>query len=626
MFAKIFIKEWRENILIFSLAILMMAAMVFLSLTGKEEMTLYSSGMFLLLFLPLAALMLGSGGFYAEYKDNAWIYLFSRPIKKEVLWIFKFISQLSILIAVFVIFYFVRRFLPGLDKIFQDLDMNYPDAFGDLFSLSLYIVLPLMAFTIAFSLSQLYDKQFIIFFVSILIGTGLMFFWQNYIYFLWARGFYVKNEGIFSLFFTLSFVIASILTLAKSDFSQVRNKIFRFSKYLLIFLVISFIVSSLWVTRGQILSSRGDFSIWYYQVHQGNLYFQDFRQGILQYDPDQEKITRLNKESRFSFEPFSLRAGKIAFLQIKNRRQWTNDLWIMNTDGTGARPLVESSEEDSLFYKKRTVSFIISPDAEKVAFITTHYEIERGKSVTIHTLWRMNTDGIGLKSQILDVPESCETKLISWPSFGNNLIVLVTTGPFTRQKSSQIRLVDLDEDTSLVLAENVLVQPVWRLPPSQDYLTYKIRNTDENKENLYLLDLKNLETTELFSSDLLKLWQGKWSPDGRKLAFSRERELWVYDMPEKKLKKISQRNYEYEIGFDWTSEGEKFILLTPIAGENQLVVMDKNFQEIKTIKIPIQFTGAITVRGLEDGAILTGMGKGRFWYVDLKTEEWKKVY
>ena len=66
MFAKIFIKEWRENILIFSLAILMMAAMVFLSLTGKEEMTLYSSGMFLLLFLPLAALMLGSGGFYTE--------------------------------------------------------------------------------------------------------------------------------------------------------------------------------------------------------------------------------------------------------------------------------------------------------------------------------------------------------------------------------------------------------------------------------------------------------------------------------------------------------------------------------------------------------------------------------
>ncbi len=626
MFVKIFMKEWRENILIFALAILMMISIAILNLSGQQELTLQFSGLFLLLFLPLAALLLGSGGFYTEYKDNAWVFLFSRPIKKEILWIFKFVSQLSILVAVFVIFYFVRRFLPGLDKIFQDLDMNYPDAFGDLFSLSLYIVLPLMAFTIAFSLSLLYDKQFIIFFVSILIGTGLMFFWQNYIYFLWARGFYVKNEGIFSLFFTLSFVIASILTLAKSDFSQVGKKIFRFSAYVLIFLLISFFISTVWVTRGQIFSARGDFSIWYYQVHQGNLYFQDFRQGILRYDPDQEKITRLNKESRFSFESFSMRAGKIAFLQIKSRRQWTNDLWIMNADGTGARPMVESSEKDSLFYKKRTISFILSHDGNRVAFITTHYEKEGAKSVRIHTLWRINTDGSGLLSQVLDVPESQEAKLIAWPSFGDSLVVLVQAGPFTHQKSSQIRLVDLDEGTSQVLVENILVPPAWHLLPSQDYLTFKIRKDDDLKESLILLNLKTLEATELFSADFLKLWRGKWSPDGSKIAFSRERELWIYDVEEKKLEKISQRNYDYEIGFDWTLDGQQFILLAPIDGENQLVIMDKNFQEEKTIKIPMQFKGAITVRGLENGAILKVTGKGNFWRVNLETEEWKKVF
>jgi len=625
MFAKIFIKEWRENILVFSLAILMMAALIILNLTGQEDMTIYSSGMFLLLFLPLAALLIGSGGFYTEHKDNAWIYLFSRPIKKESLWIFKYVSQLSILVAIFVIFYFVRRFLPGLDKIFQDLDLNYPAAFGK-FSLSLYIVMPLMAFTLAFSLSMLHDKQFIVIFVSILMSTGLIFFWQNYIYFLWAKGFYLKNVGIFSLFFTLSFVLASILTLTRSDFSQARKKIFRFSSYVLIFLAISFFISTVWVTRGQIFSSSGSFSIRYDQVHQGNLYFQDFRQGILRYDPDHGKIEKLNKESRFSSESFSLRAGKILFLRIKNRRQWTHDLWIMNTDGTGARPLVESSEEDSLFYKKETRSFILSPDAHRVAFITTHYEKVGEKSVPIHTLLRMNTDGTGLKSQILDIPESHEAKLISWPSYGDGLVVLVQTGPFTRQKSSQIRLVDLDEETSQVLIENVLMHPVWRLPRSQDYLTYKIRNIDENKESLNLLDLKNLETTELFSTDFLKLWAGKWSPDGKKIAFSRERELWIYDLEEKKLEKISQRNYEYEVGLDWTSDGQKFILLAPIDGENRLVVMDKDFQEEKTIQVPMQFKGAITVRGLENGAILKGTVKGHFWYVDLENEEWKKVY
>jgi len=64
----------------------------------------------------------------------------------------------------------------------------------------------------------------------------------------------------------------------------------------------------------------------------------------------------------------------------------------MNTDGTGAKPLVESSEEDSLFYKKQTISFILSHDAARVAFITKHYEKEGGKSVRIHTLWSMKTD------------------------------------------------------------------------------------------------------------------------------------------------------------------------------------------------------------------------------------------
>lgn len=625
MFAKIFIKEWRENILIFSLAILMMLAMVFLNLSGQEKMTVNFSGMFLLLFLPFAALLIGSGGFYSEYKDNAWIYLFSRPIKKEFLWISKFVSQISILIAVFLIFYFVRRFLPGLDKIFQDLDLNYPDAFGELFSLSVYVVMPIMAFTIAFSLSLLYDKQFIIFFVSILIGAGLLFISQNYIYFLWERGFLVKGEGILSVFFALSFVFASILTLAKSDFSQAGKKIFRFSTYLLIFLVISFFISTVWVTGGQIFSPSRNFSAWRSIKYQRSLYFQDFRQGILRYDSAKEKIERLKKESRFSFESFSLRAGKIAFLQIKSRRQWTHDLWIMNADGTGARPLVESSEEDSLFYKKRTISFILSFDAKKVAFVTTHRE-DVGKKINwVSTLWWMKTDGTGLKSQILDVPEWKEAILIAWPRFEDSVVLEIKRRSVSRE-DSQITIIDLEDSTSQVLAENVLSPPLWHPSPDYDFLTLKIRNPDAEKDRFILLNLKTFETIELFSEEFLRLWAGKWSPDGRKIAFSRERELWIYDLEEKKLEKISQRNYEYEIGFDWTSDGQKFILLAPIDGENHLVVMDNNFEELKKIKIPIQFKGSILIWGLENQALLKGTGKGSLWRVDLRTEDWKKVY
>ena len=53
---------------------------------------------------------------------------------------------------------------------------------------------------------------------------------------------------------------------------------------------------------------------------------------------------------------------------------------------------------------------------------------------------------------------------------------------------------------------------------------------------------------------------------------------------------------------------------------------DKDFQEEKTIKIPMQFKGAISIWGLENRALLKGAGKGSFWRLDLETEDWKKVY
>ena len=625
MFAKIFMKEWRENILIFTLAILMMVALIVLNLTGQKDMTLYTSGMFLLLFLPFAALLIGSGGFYSEYKDNAWIYLFSRPIRKEILWISKFVSQLSILLVIFLIFYFVRRFLPGLDKILQDLD--YPDAYGELFSISVYIVMPLMAFTIAFSLSLLHDKQFIIFFVTILIGAGLIFATQQYIFFLWLRGFYVKNEGIFSLFFALSFVLASLLTLLKSDFSQVRNKIFRFSKYLLIFLVISFFISTVVATRGQIFSPRRNFSIWNYQRFQDSLYFQDWRKGILRYDPDQEKIERLNKDSRFSSESFSLRADKIAYHQILSRRQWTQDLWVMNADGSDARPLVESSAEESPFYRKRVESFLLSSDAKKIAFVTTHWEdIEGERNARIHTLWWMNTDKSQLKSHRFDLPSSTRLQLIAWPPDQDTIVMLIGERPPRHAEPPDIITFNLTEGSQRVLIEELKPPRRWNVSPDQNYLTLRMRSFEQNKETLSLLDLCTHEKFEVFSAEHLRLWARKWSPDGRKIAISRGNELWIYNLEEKKLEKISQRNYEYEIGFDWTSDGQKFILLAPIDGENRLVVMDKHFQEERTIKIPIKLKGTISIWGLENRALLKGNRKGALWRVDLETEDWKKVY
>lgn len=625
MFVKIFLKEWRENILIFSLAILMMAAMVVLNLSGSQEMTLHFSGMFLLLFLPFAALLIGSGGFYSEYKDNAWIYLFSRPIRKELIWIFKYVSQLSILVTIFFIFYFVRRFLPGLDRILQDLD--FPNIYIRFLPLSIYLVMPLLAFTTGFSLSLLYDKQFIIFFASILVGVGLLFASQNYTEFLWIKGYRVRHHEIFYLFFALSFVLASILTFVRSDFSQQVKKTLKFSKYLAISLVVSFFLGTIWATNGQIFSSGKGFYSWSSQEYQGNLYFQSFRRGILRYDAAKDRVDILNREARIPYEKFSLRAGKIAFIQeVVKGKHWYDDLWIMDADGIDKKPLIESHKKDSPFHDMYIGSCLLSPDGCKVAFVSNHWEKKEGRGVWILTLWWMNTDGTQIKSHRFDVFPLKNLELMAWPSESNNIIMLIEEKPPLQSKPAQIIEFGLTEENQYVLVEDFKAPRRWSVSPDQDYMVLRTHQHDEGDEIYVVLNLQTHEMNEIFSAEHLKVWGLKWSPDGRQIAFSRSKELYVYRLDEKEIKKISQRNYDYEIGYDWTSDGKKFVLHAPIDGENHMVVMDENFEEIKKIKITVPFKGALLVWGLENQVLLKGTGKGDLWRVDLETEDWKKVY
>ena len=205
-------------------------------------------------------------------------------------------------------------------------------------------------------------------------------------------------------------------------------------------------------------------------------------------------------------------------------------------------------------------------------------------------------------------------------------MVLIGERPPRQAKPPDIITFNLTEGSQSVLIEELKPPRRVKTSPDQNYLILRARNFEQNNEMLLLLDLQFYEMNEVFSAEHLRLWGRKWSPDGRKIAFSREKELWIFDLDEKKLNKISQRNYEYEVGFDWTSDGQNFVLLAPIDGENHLVIMDKEFKKEKTIKIPIRFKGSILVWGLKNQALLKGTGRSTLWRVDLESEDWKKVY
>jgi Tol biopolymer transport system component len=630
MFIKIFLKEWRENIILFSIAILLMLATVALSLSNLRQMTLYFSGMFLLFFLPFASLLIGSGGFYSEFKDNAWIYFFSRPIKKWQIWVFKYISLLSILFAIFLIFILIRQFLPGLGEILEDI--SFPSEvrglilkdFRGLFSLSLYLVLPLLAFTISFSISILSEKQFVTFFVSILLGTGLAFIFQRYLYFLWTTYYYYENFKIFPLFMAFSFILASLLTFLKADFSQKARKIIYFSKLVVLFLILSFALGTVWVAKGALFTGSREFYPESVVKHQGDVYINAIHRGLMRYDSKADKVKSLRRKADIYWN-FSIAVEKIAFLKNKySRNRYFFELWIINTSGSQAKALIDSRKQDSPFYDLESRGrCLLSPDGKKIVFATGPRGSRQRNTST--TIWWMNTDGTELRSQAVDFPPYKDMSIIAWPPSKDYLILLLEE--ITPKLKSIFKLikVDLEGGAYQVLVENVITVYEMSVSPAHDSLALCYRQPLEKREILAVLNLETLEKREVLKTSSLKLWAVKWNSDGDKIIFSREKEFWVYSLAEDKAQRIGWRSYSYEVGFDWLLDGKRLVLSIPVDGEYYLQVLKEDFSEEKKIKIPYPIQGHIYLWGL-DNKVLMKFQKGPLFRLDLESANWKKVY
>ncbi len=80
MFTTLYFKEWREKALIFffelGILALLLGAQFFVQNKDLREWLVYAV---LLLFFPVAALILGAAGFEAEYRQGAWAYLLPGP-------------------------------------------------------------------------------------------------------------------------------------------------------------------------------------------------------------------------------------------------------------------------------------------------------------------------------------------------------------------------------------------------------------------------------------------------------------------------------------------------------------------------------------------------------------------
>lgn len=634
MFGKIIIKEWRDNRLLLLLAGLVLTALIVLGIAGHRTATVGLAGVFLLCVLPVTALLLGSGAFGAEFKNDAWSYLFSRPVRKSTIWFSKYLALLSFLAAAFLILTLAVAVLPGLKTVLKD--FYAPSFFGNT---ALYGLAIFLAFTIPYSLSILSEKPLLTLAVSVLLGALVFWLHVQYVRVLMERydfwGTFASYA--FGILIAASFILASILTLTRVDFSQPAKKLASFACLLLLFLAASFVAGTLIISRGNPFAKPRIWA-WLSSQVQGNVYLQTQGERVIRYDSKEDRVRKMPAGFKDADIEFSSAGGKIGFLKID--RTWTGnrraEAYVANLDGTGLVSLARFYGKDSAFNGWTPESNILfSVDGRQAAFVASPPGRDRAKNPA--RLFWMNIDGSALKDKPLDFYRKGSVKLLSWLEDERSLVLRLAEKD-VHSVTVKIIKYSLDRgvaqtlETTLPRPNNYEWMPASLLSPERKSLIVKLWDETRNKEKVVLLDLDSFLPTEISTDVPLWWWGIAWTQQGDRFASrgSRDMSLWVYALADGSFKKVwEQADKRVGFSYDWLLDGRLIILARGKDGEDRLIILSEDFASKKQIKIPGRFLqktkwGSSVLTAGDDKVLV--LSEAEVWRLDLKAEEWKKVY
>jgi len=342
MFGALFIKEWKQKALtfFFGLGILVLFLLTHLALPGKKDLLEWLTYALLLLFFPFIALILGSSGFESEFRNGAWTYLFSRPVNRAVIWLAKYASLLSMLAALWLVFLAMWSVFPRFSELAGarvllgfSIESGFP-----VWSLIQSVFL----LTVSFSLAVLHEKPFNILFLSLITGLGLtVAVWLalnsrvggNLA--LTAPGQAVATFLVSQILIALAFARASILTLMKSDFSQVLKKTLSFLQWAVPLVVLALAGTAAWAV---LVPGPGERYLFSVGSSGGEPYYITER-GVFKYSATKSRVQWLAKSKQINFFLGSVSGGKIAYttLDIRSKADVAEELWVANSDGTGRK-------------------------------------------------------------------------------------------------------------------------------------------------------------------------------------------------------------------------------------------------------------------------------------------------
>lgn len=650
MFRALYFKEWKEKALLFFfelgiLALLILAQFVFREKKDVQEWLIY--GM-LLLFFPFAALILGAAGFEAEHRQGAWAYLFSRPVHKGAIWLTKFAALLSMLAALWLVFVALWIAVPGIREL-----VSGPRI---LLAITVESGFPWWSFwqsvfllTVAFSLSFLHERQFNVLFLALIAGLGLTAaVWVIVVsravgFLAWvAPSKALATFLVSQVLIALAFAAASILTLAKSDFSQSRKQTLSFVRWVIPLLVLALAGTVSW---GLLAPVPGEHYLYELDTSGGEPYYLTHR-GIFKYSASSNRVQWLAKAQLLNYSIASASGGKVVYstFDIKSKNDIIEELWVANADGSGRKRILGRGPRENEWPQEVPIAdLMISPDGAKIAILSA-FAYGKERPHLKPPLWTVNTDGTRLEN-LPDDPalfgnfsERYYCNLVAWGRDGNT--VLIGKRAFRKPMALSLWLYDLGGRAARMVLDNAM-SAAWRSAesPRGDLLAIKYQKGPEKLWVLSLLDLKTLETTDISPSQTTdRVWSPiSWDKKGDRLAYVLRRAspagpdvyvLAVYSLAENRTvaEKVMTKSESSALMFwpSWTSDGAKLVVLDREA--NGLKVFGSDLGEIDRIAFPAWLTNPVGLNVVGDQALVEDDKTDSLWRFDLAKRTWKRLY
>ncbi|MCK4338004.1 MAG: hypothetical protein KAX11_08665 [Candidatus Aminicenantes bacterium] len=416
-----------------------------------------------------------------------------------------------------------------------------------------------------------------------------------------------------------------MITFLRADFSQPKKQAWTFVKYSVVFLVV---FAGLFLAITAISGGlRYDERIYSVKPSKRDIFFTSVK-GIYKYSSDEDTVEKIIKNKPKYSSIYSIRAGKIIYYQHYGSLKGY-ELCMMNEDGSGANLLIQGgykAKDPDLHWLQ---SSIISPDASQVAFLT--HGIKKGCPII---LWRVNSDGTGLKKFPLNVA-GYSSKLIAWPEFENSVYINSVTYP--NPQDIRILKFDFQGETQSFVPENLSRPYPIGVSPQHDKIAFVAKPEETNPESLVCIDLKTNEKRVILEEDPLILRSFKWNEIGSECIFSIDRpkknvRLFHYSIPSGEIRKLldiktkQEHYYNMHMRFDWIFENTAFVVYYTLNQNQKLEILDLPSLQRKTIKIPDEISNNCSMHTADDKVFFHVFNKRDLWRLDLRTEKWKRVY